>query len=186
MRSENCDFIAQWLKYLAEMQQAMPSTFTESWVTQTGNGFSQEDRVSSSAEGRVLLVDKENLDSKSAPNTNWVEWGIPAQLRSLWRRALTPQQGCLFSFWILFWNCGLGNRWWKQGPPPHSLRPYPGTDYLLDKPSCLPLQVLTSLLGSQGRTTCSDTEISGRPWGAIVVKLQRSAERMKTSKISFV
>lgn len=65
MRSENYDFIAQWLKHLAEMQQDKPSTFPESWFIQTGNRFDQEDRVSSNAEVRVLLVDMWNLGSRS-------------------------------------------------------------------------------------------------------------------------
>lgn len=59
---------------------------------------------------------------------------------------------------------------------PYSLCPYLGTDYLLEKSSCLALQVLASLLGSQGRTSCFSTEISGRPRGATAVKLQCSAE----------
>lgn len=61
-------------------------------------------------------------------------------------------------------------------PPPCSLCPYLGAVYILDKSSCLALQVLAILLGSQGRTSSFGTEISGGPWGAIAVKLQRSAE----------
>lgn len=65
MKSENWDFIGQWLKHLAEKQQEKPSTFHESWVTQTGNGFNKEERVSSNSEVRVLPVDMQNVDSRS-------------------------------------------------------------------------------------------------------------------------
>lgn len=130
-------------------------------------------------------MDKENLDSKSGPNTNWVmRHSCTAQV--LVKESSHPTTGMSLFLLNPFLELWVGEPLVEAGASPYSLCPYPGTDYLLDKPSCLPLQVLTSLLGSQGRTTCSDIEISGRPWGAIVVKLQRSAERMKTSKIPFV